>query len=41
MKELTKDHEEFMKDRNSDRQVENDDAQEKFEELLKKVVKKK
>jgi tRNA uridine 5-carbamoylmethylation protein Kti12 len=41
MKELTKDHDEFMKDRNSDRQVENDDAKEKFEELLKKIVKKK
>lgn len=41
MKEVTKDHEEFMKSRTSDRQVEDDNALEKFEELLKKVVKKK
>lgn len=40
MKELTKDHDEFMKGRNSDRQEENENGKEKFEELLKKTIKK-
>lgn len=40
MKELTKDHEEFMKGRNSGRRLESDKGKENFEELLKKTVKK-
>ncbi len=40
MKELTEDHEEFMKGRNSNRKEEDENAKEKFEELLKKTVKK-
>ena len=38
MAELTKNHEDFMKGRNSDRRVLNEDAKEKFDSLIAKSI---
>jgi hypothetical protein len=40
MKELTKDHDDFMASRNEDRKVDSETAKERFDEVLKKAAKK-